>query len=49
MPLKSTMTMRVLEDLVGIVCQKAAEYVSGSLLIEDKCVYMSISLYPFTQ
>ena len=49
MPLKSTMTVRALEDLVGIVCQKAAEYVSGSLLIKDECSYMSISLYPFTQ
>ena len=49
MQLKSTTTMRVLADLVGIVFQKAAEYVSGSLLIKDECVYMSISLYPFTQ
>jgi len=49
MQLKSTMTMRALEDLVVLVFQKAAEYVSGSLLIKDECVYMSISLYPFTQ
>jgi len=49
MQLKSTMTMRVLKDLVVLVFQKAAEYVSGSLLIKDECVYMSISLYLFTQ
>ena len=49
MQLKSTMTMRALEDLVVLVFQKAAEYVSGSLLIKDECVYMSISLYSFTQ
>ena len=50
MLLKSAETMRCLGDLVVLVFQKAAEYrVSGSLLIKDECVYMSISSYPFTQ
>jgi len=42
--------MRCLEDLVVIVFQKAAKYrVSGSLLINDECAYMSVSFYLFTQ